>query len=229
MSRTGRRPGLAGTKDAILAAARRHFAELGYERATLRGIAAEAGVDAKLILHYFGSKEGIFRVAVAFPIDPAETIPPLLQPGLNGLGARVVDFFVETLESPSGSRMLALIRSAVASESAAALVREYIRREILARVAAPLQVDQPELRASLVASQLVGLAVVRYVVKVEPLASAPPAAVSEWLGPTLQRYLTEPTATSTRAELPVKLPLNSTAQSGAGDGPRSRDIQPGKR
>jgi AcrR family transcriptional regulator len=200
MTRTGRRPGTPGTQDAIVVAARRHFAEVGYERATLRGIAAAAGVDAKLILHYFGSKEGVFRAAVAFPIDPAAAIPPLLEPGLDGLGTRVVAFFVATLESPASGGMLALIRSAVTREPAAALVREYVQREILARVAAPLQLDQPELRASLVASQLVGLAVVRYVVRLEPLASASPTTVNEWLGPTLQRYLTEPTPSSTCAE-----------------------------
>jgi AcrR family transcriptional regulator len=172
---------------------------VGYERATLRGIASAAGIDAKLILYYYGSKEGVFQAAVAFPIDPAATIPPLLEPGLDGLGIRMVGFFVAALESPASSGMLALIRSAATSEPAAALVREYVRREILARVAAPLQLDQPELRASLVASQLVGLAVVRYVIKLEPLASASPTTVKEWLGPTLQRYLTEPSPSSTQA------------------------------
>jgi AcrR family transcriptional regulator len=200
VSRSGRRPGSPSTREAILAAARGHFAEAGYEGATLRGIAAAAGVDAKLILHYFGSKAGVFSAAVAFPIDPAAALPPLLDPGLDGLGARLVGFFVGTLESPAGSPMLALIRSAVAGEPAAALVREYVRREILARVAAPLRVEQPELRASLVASQLVGLAVVRYVIGLEPLASASPDAIGAWLGPTVQRYLTEPGAVSTRSE-----------------------------
>ena len=199
MTRSGRRPGATATQQAILVAARRHFAEVGFEGATLRVIAAAAGVDAKLILHFFGSKEGVFQAAVAFPIDPAAAIPPLLEPGLEGVGKRLVGFFVQTLESPAGSPMLALIRSAVASEAAAALVREYVGREILGRIAALLELDQPALRASLVASQLVGLAVVRYVVRVEPLASAPAAALSDWLGPTLQRYLTDPAVTGTGA------------------------------
>jgi len=195
--RTGRRPAEPGrTRDAILASARRHFAEAGFEKTTLRDIAAGAGVDAKLILHYFGSKDGMFRAAVAFPFDPAETVPRLLEPGLDGLGARLVAFFLGTLDSPSGTALLALIRSAAASEPAAALVREYVSREILARLAAALHGDQPELRGSLVASQLVGLAVVRCVLRVEPLASAPPEAVGAWLGPTLQRYLTQPAATA---------------------------------
>lgn len=191
MARTGRRPAAGDTREVILAAARQHFAQAGYEHATLREIAAEARVDPRLILHYFGSKEGIFRAAVAFPIDPAVSIPRLLEPGLDGLGRRLLGFFLDTLEAEPGSGMLALIRAAVTSQPAAALVREYVSREILARVAAALRLDQPDLRASLVASQLVGLAVVRYVVRVEPLASVPRAVVCDWVGPTLQHYFSE--------------------------------------
>jgi len=195
VARTGRRPGSGGTRDKILAAARSHFAEVGFERATIRGIAAAAKVDPKLILHYFESKEGIFLAAVDFPFDPAVAIPPLLEPGLDGLGPRLVRFFLETWESPAGSPMLALIRSVVSSERAAALLRDFVTREVLARLARVLELDQPHLRATLVGSQLVGLAMLRYVVKVEPLASAPAARVATWIGPTLQRYLTDPAAT----------------------------------
>lgn len=195
MARTGRRPGAGGTRDKILAAARSHFGEVGYEGATIRGIAAAAQVDPKLVLHYFESKEGVFRAAVDFPIDPAEFLPGLLEPGLDGLGVRLVQFFVETWESPAGSPLLALVRSVVASERAASLMREFVSREILARVAEALELDQPQLRASLAASQLIGLAILRYVVRVEPLASASPRRVAAWIGPTLQRYFTDPAAT----------------------------------
>lgn len=195
MARTGRRPGTGGTREKILAAARSHFGEVGYEGATIRAIAAAAEVDPKLVLHYFGSKEGVFRAAVDFPFDPSESIPRLLKPGLDGLGARLVRFFLDTWESPMGSPLLALVRSVVSSESAAALMRDFVSREILARLAEALELDQPQLRASLAASQLVGLAMLRYVVRVQPLASAPPAKVAAWLGPTLQRYFTDPAAT----------------------------------
>ena len=195
MARTGRRPGAGGTRERILAAARSHFARVGYEGATIRGIAAAAEVDPKLVLHYFESKEGVFIAAVDFPFDPAIAIPPLLEPGLDGLGSRLVRFFLETWESPAGSPMLALIRSVVSSERAAAMMRAFVTREVLARVARALELDQPHLRASLVGSQLVGLAMLRYVVKVEPLASASVARVAAWIGPTLQRYLTDPAAT----------------------------------
>ena len=196
MARTGRRPGTGGTQAKILAAARSHFGEVGYERATIRGIAAAAKVDPKLVLHYFESKEGVFLAAAEFPFDPSAAIPRLLEPGLDGLGARLVRFFLETWESPAGSPMLALIRSVVSSERAAALLRDFVTREVLTRLAEALELDQPRLRASLVGSQLVGLAMLRYVVKIEPLAAASPARLAAWIGPTLQRYLTDPAATT---------------------------------
>ncbi len=194
---------MGGTREKILAAARSHFGKVGFDRATIRGIAAAAKVDPKLVLHYFESKEGIFLAAVDFPFDPSAAIPRLLEPGLNGLGVRLVRFFLEVWGSPAGSPMLAVIRSVVSSESAAALLREFVTRELLARLAESLELDEPRLRASLVASQLIGLVMLRYIVKIEPLASAPPARVADWIGPTLQRYLTDPAATRSRPAGPA--------------------------
>jgi AcrR family transcriptional regulator len=199
MARTGRRPGAAGTRDRILVAARTHFGEVGYEGATIRGIAAAAGVDPKLVLHYFGSKDGVFVAALEFPFDPSAVLPKLIEPGLEGLGVRLARFFLETWESPAGSRMLALMRSVVASERAASLLRDFVTREVLARLAQALKLDEPRLRATLAASQLIGVAFLRYIVKVEPLSSVPAGTVAKWVGPALQRYLTDPAATRTRA------------------------------
>jgi AcrR family transcriptional regulator len=196
VARTGRRPGTGGTRERILAAARSHFAEAGFDSATIRGIAGEAGVDPALVLHYFESKEGVFRAAVNVPLEPGEFLPRLLEPGLDGLGERLVLFFVTTWDSPTGSPLLGLIRSVVTNETAAALLRDFVSREILGRLAEGLELERPELRASLAASQLIGLAMLRYVVKVEPLASAAPADLAAWLGPTLQRYFTEPAVTA---------------------------------
>ncbi len=195
MARTGRRPGPAGTREKILAAARSQFARSGYDGTNIRGIAAAARVDPKLVLHYFESKEGIFQAAMDFPFDPAEAIPELLRPGLDGLGIRLARFFIEIWDSPAGVRAHAIVRSMVTSESAAELMRDFVSREVLARVAKSLELDHPQVRASLAASQLIGLAMLRYVVKVEPLASAPPARLAAWIGPTLQRYFTDPEAT----------------------------------
>ena len=196
MPRTGRRPGSGGTREQILASARAEFGAVGYETGTIRSIATHAGVDPALVLHYFGSKEGVFRAAVDFPIDPAEFIPRLLAPGLDGLGERLALFFIETWDSPAGSPLLGLIRSVVGSEHAAAMLREFISREVLARLAEALDLDQPQVRASLAASHLIGLAMLRYVVKLEPLASASPERIANWVAPAIQRYLTDPSATT---------------------------------
>lgn len=190
MARTGRRAGKVDTRQRILDAARTHFSEVGYDSATVRGIAVDAGVDPALIAHYFGSKEGVFLAAVEFPADPAEFIPRLLAPGIDGLGERLVRFFVETWDSPAGSPMLAMIRSVVSSERAAVALREFVTSEVLGRLAAAIDLDQPQLRATLAASQLIGLAMLRYVIKVEPLASASPQTLAQWLGPTVQGQLT---------------------------------------
>jgi AcrR family transcriptional regulator len=195
LARTGRRPGTGGTRERILAAARSDFGRAGYEGATIRGIAAQAKVDPALVLHYFESKDGAFRAAVQFPVDPAEFIPKLLEPGLEGLGERLTRFFVDAWDSPAGSPFIAVIRSVVGNEEAAALLRDFVSREVLGRLARALDLDEPQLRASLVASQLVGLAMLRYVIRLEPIASARTDDIVAWLGPTLQRYLTDPRVT----------------------------------
>jgi AcrR family transcriptional regulator len=195
LARTGRRPGTGGTKERILAAARSDFGRVGYEGATIRGIAAKAKVDPALVLHYFDSKDGVFRAAIEFPLDPAQFIPKLLEPGLEGLGARLTRFFVEAWDSPAGSPLIALIRSVVANEDAAALLRDFVSRQVLGRVARALDLDRPQLRASLAASQLVGLAMLRYIIRLEPIASAGTDELVEWVGPTVQRYFTDPDVT----------------------------------
>ena len=198
MPRTGRRPGAGGTREKIVAAARSNFSEAGYEGATIRGIAAGAAVDPALVLHYFGSKEGVFKAAVHFPVDPSEFLPRLLASGLDGLGERLVRFFLQTWDSPKGSPMLGLLRSVVSNEIAASLLRDFVTREVLGPLAAALKLDHPQLRASLAASQLIGMAMLRYVVKLEPLASASHDEVASWLGPSVQRFLTDPAATPAR-------------------------------
>jgi AcrR family transcriptional regulator len=190
--RTGRRPGTGGTREKILGAARSQFARAGFEAATVRSIASDAAVDPALVLHYFGSKRGLFRAAIDFPLDPGVLLPRLLEPGVHGLGERLVRFFVETWDSPAGRPLLAMIRSAVTSDDAAVLLREFVSREVLARVARTLEADDPRVRATLAASTLIGLAVLRYVVKLEPLASATVDDIAALLGPTVQRHLSGP-------------------------------------
>lgn len=200
MARTGRRPGLSGTREAILDAARRAFAEHGYQRATIRGVADLAGVDPALVHHYFGTKQGLFVAAVQLPVNPVEQLSALLADDPELVGQRMIGVFLSVWDlAANNSPLLALVRSAVSDEQAAAMLREFITEEVLGRIAEGLGSPDAKLRATLVGSQLVGLMMARYIIRVEPLASAPPALVAAAIGPTLQRYLTGDIAAATPA------------------------------
>ena len=191
MARAGRRPGASGSQAAILEAARAAFTDRGYDGATVREIGARAGVDPALVHHYHGTKERLFTAAMRLPMDPAVAMPALLQPGSVGLGERLVRYFMTTCESGGEtSPFLALLRGAVSHPASAAMLREFITRAVVGRVARALSSSDADLRATLVGSQLVGLAMVRYVVRVEPLASAEHDTVVAAVAPTVQRYLT---------------------------------------
>jgi AcrR family transcriptional regulator len=187
----GRRPGASSSRDDVLAAARAEFAASGYEGATMRAIARRAGVDPALVSHHFGSKEGLFAAAVELPFDPAAVLPRVVAGDLDGLGERLVRFFLAVWEDPAGrQRFAAVLRGAVTHERSAELLRGFVTTEVVGRVAAALDVPDAPLRASLVGSQLVGLAMVRYVVGVPPLAGADLEQVVAAVAPTVQRYLT---------------------------------------
>jgi AcrR family transcriptional regulator len=191
MARTGRRPGVSGTREAILGAARRAFAEHGYQHATIRGVADLAGVDPALVHHYFGTKQELFVAAVQLPVNPVEQLMAVLNEDPDQAGRRMVETFLSVWDhAATQSPLLALVRSAVGDEHAAAMLREFITEEVLGQIAHRLGSADARLRATLVGSQIIGLAMARYIVKVEPLASAPPAQVVAAVGPTLQRYLT---------------------------------------
>jgi AcrR family transcriptional regulator len=189
----GRRPGTSGTREAILAAARRQFAERGYDRTSLRAIAAEAGVDPGLVTHFFGSKQRLFVEVVEFPLDPAETLPEVFSGDPATIGRRLAELLVSLLESPDArARIIGIVRAAASEPEAARMVRELLMREIWAPAAELLGVDDAELRMNLVGSQVVGVVMARYVVGAEPLASLPAEKLVDAIGPTLQRYLAEP-------------------------------------
>jgi AcrR family transcriptional regulator len=190
---SGRRPGDSGTREAILRAARRQFAENGYDRTSLRSIAAEAGVDPTLVSHFHGSKQQLFVSVVELPFRPAEVLPALLAGDRGAIGERVARFVLGVLESEEGrSRVVGLLRAAASDEQAARMVRDLIVAELFAPIAEHLGTDQPQLRASLIGAQVVGLAMARHVVGVEPLASADADTVAAILAPNLQRLLVEP-------------------------------------
>jgi AcrR family transcriptional regulator len=190
--RTGRRPGNPDTRESILAAARETFAERGFEAASIRGIATSAGVDPALVHHYFGTKEQLFKACMNFPIDPAEVLPQVLAGGPEEIGERLVRFFLRIWDSPAGAAGVALMRSAVTNDWTARLMREFVTTQMIRHVLPKLTTDPAEsaLRASLVATQMAGLAMVRYILKIEPLASAPPEVVVAAVAPNVQRYVT---------------------------------------
>ena len=189
----GRRPGDSGTSEAILAAARERFAASGYDRTRIRDVAADAGVDPALVHYYFKSKDGLFAAAMQLPLRPAEAIGPVLAAGIDGLGERIVRRVLEIWEDPvNRTALLAIVQGSSAHPGAAAALREFVRHEIVARIAGALETDRAELRANLVASQIIGLAAARYVVQVEPLASMGAEQVVPLVGPTLQRYVDGP-------------------------------------
>lgn len=197
--RSGRRPGDSGTRAAILAAAREGFGSTGYAGTTIRSIARAAGVDPALVHRFYGTKESLFAAALDMPADPSVILPALLAGGNDGLGERVVRTFLGIWDAtPGQGPMLALLRSAVSDEAAAATLREFLTRVALGPLAQAAGGDRADLRASLVASQMVGLAMARYVLHLEPLASANAEELAAAVGPTLDRYLTGPLAPGAR-------------------------------
>jgi AcrR family transcriptional regulator len=192
-TRVGRRPGESGTREAIADAARRRFAELGYDRTTIRGIAEEAGVDPALVVHFFGSKQELFLKVMELPFEPEEMVPQVLEGPKSEAGLRLARFAVGMIENEDSRNVLTGVLRAAASEPhAAELARELVANRVVAAFARSLAVDQPELRANLIASQIVGLIMARYVIRVEPLASLEPQALVDAIAPNLQRYLTRP-------------------------------------
>ena len=193
MRRGGRRPGRSGTREAILAAAGRHFAQHGYDRASLRGIAAEAGVDQKLIAHFFGSKQQLFVAAVGLPFNPGEVLPTVLAGDRASIGERLGTLLVDVLEQPElHQRLTGVVRAAASEPEVARMLREFLGRELFAPAAELLGSEDGAFRANLVGSQIVGLVMARYVIAIEPLATMPPQAVAAAVAPTLKRYLLGP-------------------------------------
>lgn len=190
LPRRGRRPAGGDTRGAILTAARQAFGARGYDATSIRGVAAAAGVDPGLVLHYFTSKASLFAAAMDLPVDVPALVQALLATGTAGLGERLARFFLGLWDNPDArAPMLAVIRSAVSHEDAGAMLREFLTEALLGRIATALDVSTPQLRASLAGSQMIGLAMARYVVRIEPLASTDTETIVAWIAPTLQRYL----------------------------------------
>jgi AcrR family transcriptional regulator len=173
------------TRAAILAAARERFAADGYERATVRAIASAAGIDPSMVIRYFGSKEGLFAAAAEFELRLPD--PRTMRP--DEIGPRAVDHFLTRWEEDD--TLQALLRAGVTNEAAAARLRSIFTEQLapLVALAVPDGVDVAA-RAGLVASQVLGMALTRYVLRLPPMAAMTRDELVAWVGPTLQRYLT---------------------------------------
>jgi AcrR family transcriptional regulator len=190
-SRTGRRPGHSGTREAILAAARRSFAEQGYDRATIRGIARQAGVDPALVHHFYGTKEKLFAAAVGFPVVPSDLLGQIRPHDPADFGEALVRALLQVWDAgDNAGKIAALLRSALSNEAVMGMLRQFVTSAILSVIAVASGRDDAGFRASLVGSQVIGLAMARYVVRIGPLADAPADEIAAAVGPTLQRYLT---------------------------------------
>lgn len=191
MSPGGRRPGDSGTRTAILAAAKQAFGAQGYSATSVRAVARAAGVDPSLVGHFFGSKDELFEAALELPLDPAVLLARLLEPPVDGLGERVVRTFLGVWDaSPGQTPMLTMLRGATSHPDSAVKLRDLLLRVLMRPLAVGAGAGDPDLRAALLASQIVGLAVTRYVLHLEPVASASADELAPLYGPTLQRYLT---------------------------------------
>ena len=192
--RSGRRPGNQDTRSSILDAARITFAERGFDKASIRAIAAQAGVDPALVHHYFGTKDKLFLAALNAPINPGELIPKALNGPRDEAGERLIRTALSVWDSPAGAAALAVFRSALSNEWMARLLREFIVTQILRRAVSELTLDPAEapMRSALLATQMGGLMVARYVLRIEPLATADTETVVAAMAPNVQRFLTDP-------------------------------------
>ncbi len=186
----GRRPGAPDTRAEVLAAARTSFGELGFRGTTIRSVAAAAGVDPALVHHYFGTKDDLFVAALEIPVDPREVMAPVVAAGPDGAGERLLRAFLGVWDDPDVQPgLLALARSLLGDDSGP-MVRDAFLPIVVGPVLAQLVADRPEERIPLVASQIIGLVVTRYVIALPAMAQAPAEDLVARIGPVLQHYLT---------------------------------------
>ena len=194
MSAVGRRPGHADTRGEIIEAAKRVFADKGYDGTSLRGVAREAGVDPALVHHYFDGKAALFVAAMALPFDPRQVKNHAASPEYSG--SRTIEGFLTMwdLAEGTGSSFASCLSAMAASSNVADAMREFVNE----RVWSVLRHNEGETealrrrRTAMVSSQLMGLAFARYILRVPPMSTASPKQIGRWVGPTLDRYVKEP-------------------------------------
>ncbi|NUS36506.1 MAG: TetR/AcrR family transcriptional regulator [Pseudarthrobacter sp.] len=193
-ARRGRRGGATESRDQIVDAARRLFAEQGFEGTSLRQVARAAGVDPAMIHHFFRGKDELFALSVELPADPEQVLAGMAGSDPGERAQLIVGTVLRLWEGPAQPGLLAFLRGTIGSKAKTALLREMVTRTVISRIVAgvPGTPDELALRGNLVATQMVGLMMVRYVVRLEPLASLSPEEVVRLTAPNVQRYLTGP-------------------------------------
>ncbi|MFD3040285.1 TetR/AcrR family transcriptional regulator [Mycolicibacterium senegalense] len=189
--RPGRPAGPSDRRERILGSARELFARNGIDKTSIRAIAADAGVDAALVHHYFGTKTQLFAAAIHIPIDPMTVIGQLKQVPVEQIGHTLPSILLPLWDSEIGKGFVATLRSILAGNDVS-LVRSFLQEVIIGEIGP--RVDNPpgssRVRIQFVASQLVGVAMARYILELEPFATLPVEQIVETIAPTLQRYLT---------------------------------------
>lgn len=176
--------------DALLDAARVAFHSRGYARTTMRGVAAAAGVAPSLMRKYYDNKEQMFAAAMRLPFDPSRAVPELLSPGLDGMGERLVRGTFDVLKDDSARQQIVdLFQAGASAGRAAQAMREFLEESVIDRVAAAVGIPDARMRSALISSHLIGLAATRYVIRLEPLASAPEDDVVRMYAPLIQDLL----------------------------------------
>ncbi len=193
-ARSGRRPGNPDTRQQILDSAREIFAGSGFAKASIRKIAAGAGVDPALVHHYFGSKDELFLATVEVPINPRTVVEQLTAGGADDLGIRMISTILQVWESPVGTSLIAAVRTAIGDPGSTRALSQFITAEIIARLLRSLHYPpaEAEVRGALVMSAVLGVLMGRYVLGVGALATMPATTIVASVGPTLQSYLTGP-------------------------------------
>lgn len=177
-------------RDAAIAAARSAFAAGGYARTTFKGLAAAAGVAPTVLRKYYDNKDAVFAAALRLPTDPVGAVPTLLAPGVEGLGERLVRFTLDTLGDPQvRDDLMSMARSGASAAALTKSLQDYLDTTVIDRVVSAVGVPDARMRVALISSYLIGVAAGRYVMRIEPLASANEEYVVRLVAPTIQALL----------------------------------------
>ena len=189
--KSGRRPGNQDTRGEILTAARHAFAAKGFAGASIRGIAADAGVDAALVHHYFDTKEQLFLTTVELPVPIGDVVESLTAHGVEGLGERIITTVLSIWDSELQPSLVAAVRTSLADPTKSRSLSEFLSLEVIGTIlgSVDLPAEEASLRTGLVASQLAGVIIGRYVLRLPALAEQSSDSLAAAIAPTLQRYL----------------------------------------